>query len=232
MIRSFTIASLLCLFFLGGECFAQGLLGKGHVSSQFLLFDTRPANGFRFDNYSKGWRAQVNAPVIWLENEEPFSGVAMDLFASLNGVNLASQNILGDTNQSNSVGGDVGVNLFFHATEKLRPFATAGMIWDTTTLKSATVLRPEMPPDPEIPATKTTTDLTKSKGFVGLGAEVDLMDWIAWRSSIVFIADSLDKPDAVNEIFLRPSESWFVRLSLVIDTSGNKIGGVGAGLTW
>lgn len=119
MIRSFTIASLLCLFFFGGECFAQGLLGKGHVSSQFLLFDTKPDHGFRFDNYSKGWRAQVNAPVIWLENEEPFSGVALDLFASLNGVNLDSQNALGDTNNANSVGGDVGVNLFFHATEHL-----------------------------------------------------------------------------------------------------------------
>lgn len=223
MIRSFTIASLLGLFFLGGECFAQGLLGKGHVSSQFLLFDTKPSNGFQFDNYSKGWKAQVNAPVIWLENEEPFSGVALDLFATLNGVNLASQNALGDTNDADSVGGDVGVNLFFHATDHIRPFATAGMIWDTTQLDSATF---------GIPPTTATTNLTKSEGFIGLGAEVDLIDWVAWRSSFVYIADGLEEPDIVNELFIRPSESWFVRLSLVIDTSGNKIGGIGAGLTW
>ncbi len=221
MFRSITIASLLCLL-LGSECFAQGLLGKGHVSSQFLLFDTKPVNGFRFDNYSKGWRAQVNAPVIWLENEEPFNGVALDLFASLNGVKLDFQDDLANTNQADSVGGDVGVNLFFHATESLRPFATAGLIWDTTQLDSP--LAP--PPQPQ------TTDFTESEGFIGLGAEVDLVDWVAWRSSFVFIADSLDEPDAVNEIFIRPSESWFLRLSLVIDTSGNKIGGIGAGLTW
>lgn len=223
MIRSFTIATFLCLCFLGGESFAQGLLGKGHVSSQFLLFDTKPANGFRFDNYSKGWRTQVNAPVIWLENEEPFSGVALDLFASLNGVNMDSQNDLGDTNHSKSVGGDVGVNLFFHATESLRPFATAGLIWDTTQVDSATI---------GPPATTGTTDLTKSEGFIGLGGEVDLMDWVAWRSSFVYIADGLDEPEAVNELFIRPTESWFLRLSFVIDTSGNKIGGIGAGLTW
>lgn len=226
MIRSFTIAVLLGLLFLGGECFAQGLLGKGHVSSQFLLFDTKPANEFQFDNYSKGWRAQVNAPVIWLENEEPFSGVAMDLFASLNGVNLASQNALEDTedtNDADTVGGDVGVNLFFHATDHLRPFATAGMIWDTTQIDSATI---------GPPPTTAKTNLTKSEGFIGLGAEVDLMDRVAWRSSFVYVADGLEEPDIVNDIFIRPSESWFVRLSLVIDTSGNKIGGIGAGLTW
>lgn len=223
MIRLFTIASLLCLVFLGSESFAQGLLGKGHVSSQFLLFDTKPVDGFRFDNYSKGWRTQINAPVIWLENEEPFSGVAMDVFATLNGTKPTSQNDLGDTILADFIGGDVGVNLFFHATDHLRPFATAGMIWATAELDSATI---------GPPATTTTTNLTESEGFIGLGGEVDLINWVAWRSSFVFIANSLDQPDAVNEIFIRPSESWFVRLSLVIDTSGNKIGGIGAGLTW
>lgn len=97
------------------------------------------------------------------------------------------------------------------------------MIWDTTRLNSATI---------GPPPTTATTDLTKTAGFIGLGGEVDLMDWVAWRSSFVFIADSLDKPDAINEIFVRPADSWFLRLSLVIDTSGNKVGGIGAGLTW
>lgn len=222
MFRSITIASLLCLLF-GSESFAQGLLGKGHVSSQFLLFDNKPSQGFRFDNYSPGWRAQVNAPVIWLENEEPFSGVAMDLFASLNGVKLDSQNDLGDTNHADTVGGDVGANLFFHATENFRPFATTGLIWSTTELDLTTVGPPQ---------TSSTNHLTMTAGFLGVGAEVDLMDWIAWRSSFVYISDSLNEPEAVNEIFFRPSESWFARFSLVIDTTGNKTGGIGAGLAW
>lgn len=225
MFRSITIASLLCLL-LGSEGFAQGLLGKGHVSSQFLLFDTKPSNGFRFDNDGKGWRAQVNAPVIWLENEEPFSGVALDLFASLNGVNLAaSQNDLGDTNVGDSVGGDVGVNLFFHATDHIRPFATAGMTWDTTRIVPAQ-------PAPPAPPKTLPDHQTNSDGFIGLGTEVDLVNSVAWRSSFVFIADGLEEPDFINEIYFRPSQSWFARLSLVIDTSGNKIGGIGAGLTW
>ena len=222
MFRSITIASILCLS-IGGESFAQGLLGKGHVSSQFLLFETKPVNGFRFENYSQGWQAQINAPLIWLENDDPFSGVALDMFATLNGVKLASQNDLGDTNRAASIGGDLGFNLFFHAHEDLRPFATAGVIWDTTRLDSVTVTPPP---------TTARTDLVESAGFVGLGAEVDVVDWLAWRSSYVFKADAREEHDIINEVYIRPSQSWFARLSLVIDTGGNKTGGIGAGLTW
>ncbi len=231
MFRSITIAFLLCLL-LGSECFAQGLLGKGHVSSQFLLFDTNLTNGFRFDNYSTGWQTQINAPIIWLENEEPFSGVAMDIFATLHGVTMASQNDFGDTNHADSIGGDLGFNMFFHATEHFRPFATAGMLWNSTELDSVTLARPAAPPDPPIPETTATTPITTRKTFFGFGAEVDLIDLVALRSSFVFQVDPQIDHDIVNELFIRPSQSWFVRLSLVIDTAGNKTGGIGAGLTW
>ncbi len=222
MFRSITIAFLLGLL-LGSEGFAQGLLGKGHVSSQFLLFDTNPANGFQFDNYSTGWQTQINAPIIWLENEEPFSGVAMDIFATLHGVTMASQNDLGDTNHADSIGGDLGFNVFFHATDHIRPFATAGMLWNSTELNSV-IIGP--------PPTTVTTPSTIRKTFFGFGAEVDLIDLVALRSSFVFQVDAQREHEIVNELFIRPSQSWFARLSLVIDTAGNKTGGIGVGLAW
>ncbi len=196
------------------------------------MFDSNPANGFRFDNYSTGWQTQINAPIIWLENEEPFSGVAMDVFATLHGDTMASQNDFGDTNHADSIGGDVGFNLFFHATEHIRPFATAGMIWNSTELDSLILERPPMPPAPPIPETTQTTPIVTRKTFFGFGAELDLIDSVAWRSSFVFQVDPQIEHDIVNELFIRPSQSWFARLSLVIDTAGNKTGGIGAGLAW
>ncbi len=235
MVRLITVASLLSLLFLGGECFAQGLLGKSHVSSQFLLYDTKPDAGFRFDNYSNGWQTQINTPVIWIENEEPLSGVAADFFATLRGVKIDSQSQLGDTNHANSIGGDFGFNVFFHATDRLRPFVTTGMIWNANETDAFVAARPDDPGTPENeskPEMRLTKQSAGATPFFGFGAEADLIDMVALRSSFVFHKGSSRESGVVNELFIRPSKSWFARLSLVIDTSGNRIGGIGGGLCW
>jgi hypothetical protein len=183
-----------------------GLLGRRHASTQISVtrvmsrIDSIEASGT-----GVGGTAQLNIPLFSSESV----GWGVDAFGILGGSGVSAHATDGVNKadlKGSGLGGSVGVNIFFDATDSVRPFTTLGV---TILQESFTV-------------------------FDGTD-EFDLIESVALRSSILPDWDGLHRADFINELFLHPDEHWFLRLTLIAgigDGQRDVTGQVGTGLRW
>lgn len=221
MCRAVAMSLAVCLCLATQETFAQGLLGKGHASGQYLAvrFDNDEFPGL--DDVHHGWRTQLNMPLVWAEREDQWS-LGVDVFGTLSGLRVDGE-LSGAPPIDVDIDfliGDAGFNIFTNATEHIRPFAQFGLNW--TQIKGRAT---------DGVTTLETRD-AQTTALLGAGVEVDLWEFLAVRASVVFDAESIDNTEFVGELFLRPGDQWFGRFTVQTDTDGDLLGGIGLGVAW
>ncbi|MCX7119934.1 MAG: hypothetical protein NTZ86_08775 [Legionellales bacterium] len=192
-----------------------GLLGKRHASAQLLVGRAHvevhdSSASLTLNGTGVGWFTQVNAPLLVTENEA-IIGLGIDAFGSLGGSRLSGPGAVSDgidtssfNFDSDAFGGNVGVNVFYEAAESIRPFVQLGVCFLRTSGSASTST------DNFVVSSETNSSL-----LFGVGAELDVVESIAFRTSVVPALNGSKQVNFVNELFVNPQDRWFLRMSLI-----------------
>lgn len=217
--------SVLAFCGISQNAVAQGLLGKGSLSGQYLLVKFSENEIPNFDGIDHGGRLLFSVPLTMNTSEES-AAFGIDWFVNGYGYILSDQvGFASDMHwRLTNAGVETGATAFMNFAETFKPFVQLG-----------------------VQVSRLTSKITDSSGGVLLSDSVNdtslifgagiewtfLPSYAALQSSVVFGSEMLGNTEFRNDLIIRPGDShWFGRLSAIANTDSDVFVGFGGGFTW